>query len=86
MSSDYLEDVKDHKGNSIHLQMRARGFAELITFEADELCEDQIIVKKEGEIVRFELFPDEKGWKNAETIADALKDWIQHTKRLTGSL
>ena len=82
MSSDFLEDVEDCEGTSVLLTMRASGFAQLIIMEADKLSEDQIIVEKEGKIVCLNLMPDEKGWKNAEMIADALKEWARHTKGL----
>ena len=76
MSSDYLYDVEDNEETVVLLSMRVGGFAELTTIKKDE-------TGIEGGIVSFCLTPDEKGWANAEKIANALNDWIQHTKNIT---
>lgn len=84
MSSDYLNDVEDSKGTVVLLTMSVSGYAELTTMEADKV-EEPILLgdqTEEGEIARFCLIPDENGWNNANKIADALKEWVSHTKRI----
>lgn len=76
MSSDYLEDVEDAKGNVVLLTLHASGFSELTIMDDDK--DGEI----EGSILRFDLTPDEAGWANATKIANALNDWVEHTKRI----
>lgn len=76
MSSDYLYDVEDAKGNVVLLTMCASGFANLIMMDDDK--DGEI----EGNILRFDLTPDEAGWANASKVADALNEWVRHTKEL----
>jgi hypothetical protein len=76
MSSDYLEDVEDAKGNVVLLTMHASGFANLTMMDDDK--DGEI----EGNILRFDLTPDEAGWANASKIANALNEWVEHTKRI----
>ena len=67
MSSDLLEDVdNDENGCTVSLSMNASGTAFL-----------QIIIPTAVEYYVFT--PDDKGIANAEKIANALKDWVNHT-------
>lgn len=75
MSSDFLYDIKDDMLNSVDLTIYVGGFAELAISEHDKSISDT-----EAKIVSFRLIPDETGWSNAEKIANALNDWIKHTK------
>lgn len=76
MSSDYLENIIDNEKNIILLTMKASGFAQLTIMDDDK--DGEI----EGNIVSFNLTPDESGWNNAANIASALEAWIDHTKRI----
>jgi hypothetical protein len=78
MSSEFLDYLeKDEKGASVSFDMNAHGYAWLAIM--DKMDEDGI---GGGNIEKYCLSPDEKGWKAAEMIAAALTDWITHTKRI----
>ena len=73
MSSDFLDDVEDNKGNVVLLNINVSGFAELT------------IMEPEGNIVSLQLTPDKTGWSNAIKIVNALKHWVEHTKETQGA-
>jgi hypothetical protein len=64
MSSDLLEDCEDKKGVDCGLVMNAHSYAWL------SIGDDGV----------FELSPDEHGFKNAQSIIDALSAWIAQVK------
>ena len=67
MSSDLLEDCKDKKGVDCGLVMNSHSYAWLSIGDSPP---DGV----------FELSPDEHGFKNAQSIIDALSAWIQQVK------
>ena len=74
MSSDFLEGVQDENKTTVLLTYYVDGHASLaITLEGIN-----------EQFTEFLLSPDGKGWKNAELIARALNNWIEHTKRING--
>ena len=79
MSSEYLDCIEeDEQGATVGLKMNAHGYAWL------SICngKDMDI----GGIEDYALPPNEKGWRNAEMIADALRSWVEHTKRIHDNL
>ena len=66
MSSDLLEDCVDKNGVDCGLIMNAYSYAWLSIGDFPT--------------ANFELSPDEHGFKNAQSIIDALRSWIQQVK------
>lgn len=59
-------DVDDVNGSTVLLSMKASGDAFLTILGSENA----------------ELSPNETGWKNAEKIVEAIKAWIEHTKKI----
>jgi hypothetical protein len=67
MSTDFLQVDDDANGVSVLLSMKASGDA-FLTVQGDFFC------------VYYHLPPNETGWRNAESIVDAIENWINHSK------
>lgn len=78
MGSELLEDVTDHKGNSINLEMKVSGHAILSIF-GDDTLED------EDGITEFHLRPNEDGIRLAERIEGGLRAWREQVAHLRQS-
>jgi len=66
MSSDLLENCEDKKGVDCGLVMNSHSYAWLSIGDSPTGV--------------FELSPDEHGFKNAQSIIDALRSWIAQVK------
>ena len=65
-----MEDIdEDNNGSTVLLSMKASGDA-FLTISGDEFSG------------WYHLPPNSLGWENASKIADALKAWVEHTKRI----
>lgn len=84
MSSELLETIDhDPNGYTVQLTMSASGYAELTTINRGDDDPGPCGYDTKP-TASYQLSPDEKGWKNAQQIANALQEWINHTKRIAG--
>jgi hypothetical protein len=74
MASD-LGDIEDAKGNSIELEMNARGVLLIHCASVDGIDPD---ARSGPEMVTLTLKPDAEGVARAKTLRDALDEWINH--------
>jgi len=78
MPSDLLEDVTDHNGNSVFLEMKASGHA-ILSILGEDTTDD------ENSRVEFHLMPNETGLRLAEQIEDGLRAWREQVDHLRQS-
>ena len=73
MSSDFLEDIDDDEhGYNVLLSMNVYRHA-FLTVSGP--------ISEEDNSATYHLEPNETGWKNAEKIISALREWVEHSKR-----
>jgi hypothetical protein len=75
MSSDlYTSDIDSKKHGDLYLEMKVGGDLRIVTLDPGT---DQ------GSAC-FTLPPSPDGWKEAENLIGALREWVQHTKEIQG--
>ncbi len=70
MSSDlYTSEINSEKHGDLFLEMIADGTLRIVTVDHHESTS-------------FSLPPASEGWKEAENLIGALREWVNHTKEL----
>ena len=79
MSSDlYTSEIDSEKHGDLFLEMQVGGNLRITT-------QDPEIKKTEDRGSScFTLPPTPEGWKEAENLIGALREWVNHTKELQG--
>lgn len=71
MSSDlYTSEIDSEKYGDLFLEMIADGTLRIVTVDYHEMG------------VSFSLPPTPEGWREAENLIVALREWVNHTKEL----
>lgn len=72
MSSDlYTSEIDSEKHGDLFLEMIVGGTLRIVTVDYHESAS-------------FSLPPTPEGWKEAENLIGALREWVNHTKELQG--
>lgn len=82
MSSDFSEEIEDHDGNRILFAMTASGLGDLTIVTKCTRCCHEECCDHDDLVGGFGFDPDEQGWDSASKIANAISDWVVHTREL----